>query len=436
MLKLYKEHPEFDEFTKFDTKTGKLVSITGEEFKAFLPEDFSTEMASEEPIQKIETEDATIFMGETSGTHTKFPRRIYFQITRNCNLECSYCFIKAKKGAPDVPTKSIFEIAEFMGQYGLLEVRLTGGEPTIHPDFFDIVHKFKQEGIYVSVATNGLWGRKMRDELSKEEHLWIICSIDGPKEIHERYRPGTFNKIMENLKTLKNRNPSVRIRLTTVLTRENMNHIYDLGAVCQAVDAESITVIPLRPQVRDPNMVHQMVKGCEFKRVIEDLIRATEDYGIEFTTTMETNYKDKIFKDPIVRKRSSCAAGREATNLDYNAAVEEFQLYACSYSPAADLEALPVIRSPFLAGTFHVGNISKFLDIWRDDIAWQLFRDLSIRSEVCQVCKYLKGHQCTGSCPIQNVDLTKINVSNSVLEQLAKQIRGTSEWYCYQTLDK
>ena len=40
MLKLYKEHPEFDEFTKFDTETGKLVAITEEEFKLFLPEDF------------------------------------------------------------------------------------------------------------------------------------------------------------------------------------------------------------------------------------------------------------------------------------------------------------------------------------------------------------------------------------------------------------
>jgi len=318
----------------------------------------------------------------------------------------------------------------------LMEVRLTGGEPTIHIDFTEIMHKFKQEGVYVSVATNGLWSKRVRDSLFEEEHLWVICSVDGPKDIHEKYRPGTFDKIISNLRALKDKNPSSRIRLNTVLTRENMNHIYDLGAVCQAVDAESITVIPLRPQVRDPNIVNRMVKGYEFEGVIKDLIRATEDFGIKFTTTMETDYKEKIYSDPIVRKRSSCAAGREATNLDYNPTTEEFQVYACSYSPASDLQALQAIRDPFLAGNFHRKEVSNFLDIWRDEAAWQLYRDLSIMSERCQKCEYLARHQCTGSCHIQNVDISKIDASKNVQDQLARLIRGTSEWYCYQTLDQ
>ena len=38
---------------------------------------------------------------------------------------------------------------------------------------------------------------------------------------------------------------------------------------------------------------------------------------------METDYKDEIYRDPIVRKKSSCAAGREATNLDYDAKRQE-----------------------------------------------------------------------------------------------------------------
>ncbi len=436
MIKLYHEDTEFDEFTKFNTKTGKLETITNAEFVKHLPADLSQSNIINEPIQKIEHNGNIIFTGEKPSTHTRFPRRIYFQITRNCNLECNYCFIKAEKGAADVPTESVYKVAEFMGQNGLMEVRLTGGEPTVHPDFLNIMHKFKQEGVYVSVATNGIWSNKIRDAFTKEENLWVICSIDGPKEIHNKYRPDTFDKIIENLKILKDKNPTSRIRLTTVLTRDNMNYVYDLGHICKEVQAESITVIPLRPQVRDPNIISNMVKGYEFKGVIEDLIRATNDFGIKFTTTMETDYKDKIFKDPIVRKRSSCAAGREATNLDYNAATGEFQVYACSYSPASDLKALEALRKPFLAGTFKKENVSEFLNIWRNENAWKLFRELTIRSEGCLKCDYLARHQCTGSCAIQNIDISKIEVSKDVLDQLTKQIRGTSEWYCYQNLDK
>lgn len=433
MLKIYQEHPEFDQYTKFDTETGRLTTITGKEFEYFLPDDFS-KIRNKNPIQKIENKDTVIFLGETPETHTRFPRRIYFQITRKCNLLCDYCFIKAGKGAPDVPTSAIMNIAEFMGNNGLMEVRLTGGEPTVHPDFFAVMHKFKEKGVYVSVATNGTWDKRTLDALCEEKYLWVICSVDGNKKTHDRYRPDTFDRIIRNLRCLKGKNPSTRIRLTTVLTRENKNQMYELGEICASVGAESITVIPLRPQVRKPVMKSDMVKAEEFKEVIEDLVKAKHKFGIPFTTTMETDYKEEIYKDPIVRKRSSCAAGREATNLDYDAKKKEFIVYACSYSPASDLTAHPALRSPFLAGCFTDENIDFFGDLWRNEAVWKIYRDLYIRSQNCKECSYLVNHQCTGSCPIQNIDYSSINVTKDVLSQLKHQITQTGEWYCYKKI--
>lgn len=436
MLKLYKEHPEFDEFTQFNTETGRLVTITKEEFKRFLPNGFSDQTEDGTPITSIRGKDTVLFLGETPESHVRFPRRVYFQITRNCNLQCDYCFIRAKHGGSHVPTPAIMQVAEFMGQHGLMEVRLTGGEPTTHPDFMEVMHTFKKEGIYVSLATNGLWNKHTLDALCEEKYLWVICSVDGNRDTHNRYRPGTFDKIVANLQQLKERNPTSRIRLTTVLTQENKNQMYDLGDVCTSVGAESITVIPLRPQVRDDAIKAEMVTAREFREVIEDLIRAKERFGIPFTTTMETDYKGQMYRDPIVRKRSSCAAGREATNLDYDAEHGQFIVYGCSYSPASDLFANPAIRHPFLAGSFLEDNVGSFLDIWRDDKAWKVYRDLSIRSKDCKDCAYLARHQCTGSCPIQNIDYSRINAGKDVLSQLRKQITGTSEWYCYTKMER
>ncbi len=438
MFKLYREHPEFDEFTKFDTETGRLVTINEDEFRGFLPDKISDQIKDESHhgIQRIEGNNAILFLGETPETHTRFPRRIYFQITRNCNLSCDYCFIEAEKGAPHIPTSAIMDVATFMGKNGLTEVRLTGGEPTTHPDFFDIVHKFQDEDIYVSVATNGIMNQKTLDRLCEEQNLWLICSVDGNREIHNRYRPNTFDTIIKNLRYLKDRNPSMRLRLTTVLTKENKNQMYELGKICKSVDAESITVIPLRPQVRDQKIKGDMVTAEEFRSVIENLVETREKLGIKFTTTIETDYIEKIYKDPIVRKRSSCAAGREATNLDYDAETGEFLVYGCSYSPASDLKASPEIRKPFLSGTFSHNDIEKFLDIWKDEYAWTLFRDLSLKSEDCKECEYSTKHQCTGSCPIQNIDYSRISANENVLMQLKDQIQHTSEWYCYKKIMK
>ncbi len=434
MIRLFKEHPEFDEFTSFDTKTGKLDAITEQEFKSFLPLDFKEKSVNEQPIQRIETSDRTIFTGETSQTHTRFPRRIYFQITRYCNLECPTCFIKAGKDGAHVPTKSVMDIAEFMGRNGLIEVRLTGGEPTTHPDFFEIMHKFKQENVYASVASNGVISSRTLDRLCEEENLWLICSIDGNRETHNRYRPNTFDQILKNLKYLKSKNPQTRLRLTTVLTKENKGQMYELGEITKYLDAESITVIPLRPQVRDLRMKEDMVTAQEFKQVIEDLVMVKEKLGVKVTTTMETDYKNKIYADPVFRKRSSCAAGREGTNLDYDAKKNEFVVYGCSYSPAVDLMADAKIRKPFLAGTFPANKPEEFLDLWRNDSLWTIFRDLNIKSKDCKSCGYFSKHQCVGSCPIQNVDYGSLQVGKDVLEQLKEQIDHTSEWYCYKKI--
>lgn len=429
MFRLYKESPEFGEFSKFDTETGRLSDINENEFNRFLPEGFKPDG---KPIQRIEGEGATLFSGETPKTHTRFPRRIYFQITRNCTLECPACFIKAERGGDHVPTSSIMEIARFMGRHGLMEVRLTGGEPTTHPDFFKILHKFQEENVYVSVATNGVLDQGTLDALCDERNLWVICSVDGNRETHNRYRPNTFDGIIRNLKYLKKKNPSLRLRLTTVLTRENKNQMHELGEICKSVDAESITVIPLRPQVRDSKIMDEMITGEEFKQVIESLIETKEKLGIRFTTTIETDYKTKIYGDPVFKKRSSCAAGREGANLDYDAGKKEFLVYGCSYAPVSDLEADAALKKPFLAGSFSSDNISSFLDIWRDDGAWTIFRDLSLKSGDCIKCEYYSKHQCVGSCPIQNIDYSCIDINEDLLEQLKSQIWRTSEWYCYK----
>jgi radical SAM protein with 4Fe4S-binding SPASM domain len=430
--KIYREHPVFDEFTEFDLETGTLESISGDRFAQAMLANIRPHSGTEPSIQRFDDGEFTVFTGERSPTHTRFPRRIYFQITRNCNLECSYCFIKARSGLSHVPVQDITEIARYMGKNGLMEVRLTGGEPTTHPGFLSIVDVFQENGVYVSVATNGIMSRKVLDGLAERENLWVICSVEGAREKHNHFRPGTFDAIMSNLGYLKEKNPEIRLRLTTVLTRTNKDQMLELGKIVKSLDAESITVIPLRPQVRSPQVLEDMVDAQEFGQVIQDLVHVSEMLGINVTTTIETHYADKIWHDPVVRKRSSCAAGREATNLDYDANRGVFFVYGCSYSPAPDLDAPKEIRRPFVAGEFSIDEMSDFYHIWQNDRLWAVYRDPSFKSRECQSCEYLLNYQCVGSCPIQNVDYSKIDADEDVLVQLKDQLTRTAEWYCYK----
>ncbi len=435
MYRFYTESPEFHEFSKFDTGKGRLEKLSRNEFENILPEGMKIENLPTEGVHKFDIREGTIFAGEIPERHTRFPRRIYFQITRNCNLGCPYCYIEAGPGKGDVPTKVAINVAQHTGRKGLMEVRLTGGEPTTHPDFFPILDAFRENDVYVSVATNGLVNKKTLDGLAERKNLWVICSVDGNRETHNVYRPGSFDKILRNMRYLKDKEPEVRLRLTTTLTKQNMGQMYELGEICKYLDAESITVIPLRPKVRKEYMKDEMVTAPEFRNVIEDLIEVQDKLGVKFTTTIETKYAKKIYRDPVFTKKFSCAAGREGTNLDYDKKRGVFVLYGCSYSPATDFEAEPEIRRPFVGGEFGVDDIDKFMEIWRDDSLWAIYRDDSFKHPECiKDCEYYAKHQCVGSCPIQNVNYDKINASSDVLGQLKAQLNKNAEWYCYKNI--
>lgn len=433
-LRYYREDPIFDAYACFDTAAGRLTAVTTDEFARAAATANRRTAGTADGIERSDGPGVTVFTGTTRETSTRFPRRIYFQITRNCNLRCPYCFLKSRPGLPHVPAEAVLPMAAFLGHSGLMEVRLTGGEPTTHPDFFAILDEFRARDVYVSVATNGLLSQQVLDGLAERQNLWLICSVDGNRETHNRYRPDLFDRIMGNLRYLKQKSPAIRLRLTAVLTRRNKDQIRDLAEIARAVDAESVTVIPLRPQVRDPSVKDEMVTAAEFRRVLEAMVEASEQLGVRMTTTLATDFESRIHPDPIVRKRGASAAGREATNLDYDVGRGTFLVYGCSYSPAPDLDSPAAIRRPFLAGEFPADRPEELLRVWRDDAAWAIYRDNSFKSADCQQCGYYTRLQCVGSCPIQNVDYESIDVDADVVEQLRTQLSQTAGWYCYKRL--
>lgn len=414
MIRLYKEREEFGRYNQYNTETGVLSQISESKYN--------------ELKKYISSSD--IFEG-VSETHTLFPRRIYFQITRRCNLLCPYCFIKANSTEKDLPIDVIWEIIPYLGNNGLMEVRLTGGEPTLVKEFPEIIEEFQKHKVYVSVATNGLWSDEILNYFCYKKDIWLIVSIDGNREIHNKYRKDSYDKIVNNLIYLREHNPYIRLRLNTVLTTETLPTIESVFDVAKRVQAESITFIPLRPQVRSDDIKENFLRPAEFKSAIEQMIKFKKLYNVNFTTTIETSYKEEILPDKIFRKASSCAAGREGANLDYNYNIKEFMMYGCSYSPASDISADEKIRGPFLAGNFSFDEIEKLEQIWNDDSCWILFRDLTFKSDDCYKCNYYKK-RCTGSCPIQNINFDFINIEKNILEQLQLQMKKNGEWYCYK----
>jgi MoaA/NifB/PqqE/SkfB family radical SAM enzyme len=139
--------------------------------------------------------------------HLSNPLYITFQVTDNCNLKCRFCNyynttsdrVKLSKyGNMDLKLfkKCIDEIE------GKPLIAITGGEPTIHPDIYEMISIIKKKGLLCSMVTNGTLLKSSCDRLVNSGVDFLAISIDGVGGTHDKVRgvKGTFSLAIEGIK--------------------------------------------------------------------------------------------------------------------------------------------------------------------------------------------------------------------------------------------
>lgn len=117
-------------------------------------------------------------------------RKALVQINEDCNLGCAHCFVSATKVGAAMPLDQIVELViPRLAEARVRRVTLTGGEPTIHPDFLPIVEAFRVAGMDVGICTNAT--KLDDDQIAELARLGVHCnvSLDGfARESHGRFR--------------------------------------------------------------------------------------------------------------------------------------------------------------------------------------------------------------------------------------------------------
>jgi radical SAM protein with 4Fe4S-binding SPASM domain len=289
----------------------------------------------------------------------------------------------------------ILDVLDQLNSLGTFEIRLTGGEPTEHPDFQRIVDFAKQRGFYLSLGTNGVYSGAKRSWVYDSGIDWFIVSLDGDETVNDRVRgPGTYQQVVRTLQDLSHR-PHLRVRLNVVVARHNVGSLADLARLADEHGVESINLIPLRPYGRSvQTMVGDMFDQHDFYAFIRQIQVLRARFRVKFITTLDLlDPEATTSHDPIVQKKYTCAAGVEAAVIGATGDV-----YGCSYSPASfpdspDIEG----RRLFVAGNLRNDSLK---DIWLDSSRWSVFRRLDVyKNTRCQTCAHYRV-RCVGSCPI------------------------------------
>jgi len=203
---------------------------------------------------------------------------LYFYLTEGCNLRCRHCWIDPKYTTPNKPTSHLSfdtfsRIIEEAIPLGLRGVKLTGGEPLLHPEFPRFLLFLREKGMELTVETNGT--------LLTEEIAWILAdfpqltvsvSLDGArKETNDLIRgiEGAFTLALKGIEILVSKN--IRPQIICTVMKWNLGEIPELITLARNLGASSVKINCLQPIARG----EQLYK-CGLGISVEEILSLSE----------------------------------------------------------------------------------------------------------------------------------------------------------------
>ena len=160
----------------------------------------------------------------------KSPFFILWYVTRNCNCRCSFCNLDLE--GTDLNTKQAKDVALQIGRSNTCVVALSGGEPFIREEIFDIIKILRKYKKFVSINTNGLLLEAYCDKIISLGIEQLEISVDSHlPQIHDRFRnrKGAFEKVIRGIETLRKKRRGERpfIAVRAVIAKENFKQLGD-----------------------------------------------------------------------------------------------------------------------------------------------------------------------------------------------------------------
>lgn len=234
-------------------------------------------------------------------TQTKIPNSrvprlssIYFYLSSYCNLNCSHCWISPeyinKSEAPEeAPFSLLKDIIDQALPLGLRAIKITGGEPFLNSNIFQLIAYASSKKLTIKIETNATLIDERRAKFLKENSVQqVAVSLDGPnREIHEiiRRRKGCFGKAIEGINALKKCGLHVQVIMS--LCKYNSDYMEDTINLAEKYCANSFKInhisnVSRGELLRNKGMTLNVSDYIEFNKRIEQEIQPRHKIRIIF----------------------------------------------------------------------------------------------------------------------------------------------------------
>ncbi len=300
---------------------------------------------------------------------------VIWNLIRRCNLRCKHCYSTSldMDFKDELNTEQIKATIDDLKVANVPVLILSGGEPLMRPDIFEITAYAKAKGFYVALSTNGtLINESNIEKIKQADYQYVGISVDGLEEFHDEFRQqkGSFKTSMHAIKLCKEAGIKVGMRLC--LTRENFADLPAMLDLMEEYEVDKFYLSHLNYSGRGKRNAEQDAMFRMTKEAMALLFERAYSHieqGIETDFVTGNNDADGVYLLKwVTEKFASISTG------NYQQRIENLKQRLINWGGNASGVNVANIDN---TGTIHpdtywwnhpIGNVKeqKFSDVWKN----------------------------------------------------------------------
>ncbi|KRF19058.1 mycofactocin radical SAM maturase [Nocardioides sp. Soil797] len=303
------------------------------------------------------------------------PICLTWELTYACNLACLHCLSSSGRRDPDeLSTEECKALIDEFERMQIFYINIGGGEPTVRPDFWELLDYAVDHHVGVKFSTNGFRINEERAaKLAATDYVDVQISLDGATaEVNDAVRgAGTYDAAMRAMTNMQNAGMK-DFKISVVCTRHNIPQLDEFKAIADKYGAQ-LRLTRLRPSGRGADVWDDLHPLPEQQRELYDWLIANGDKVL----TGDSFFHLSAYGEALPGL-NLCGAGR----------------VVCLVDPVGDVYACPFA----IHDTFKAGNVRSeggFDTVWKTS---DLFLDLRNPQTGGACTKCSAFDSCRGGC--------------------------------------
>lgn len=313
-------------------------------------------------------------------------RLVAWETTRNCNLNCVHCRAAATCGPYDgeLDTPAALALLDQIAEVAKPIIILTGGEPLLRKDIFDIAKYGHDKGMRMVMSPNGtLVNQEMAKKMAASGIQRISVSLDGATaESHDSFRgvKGAYDGALQGIQNAKE--AGIEFQINTTITKTNLDQIPEILALAEALGAAAHHIFLLVPTGRGKYIVDKEINAQEYERTLNWFYDQRNKTSLQLKATCAPHYYR------ILRQR----AREVGETVTFESHGLDAVTRGCLAGTGFCFVSHRGIVQPCGFLDLNCGDVTQtsFSEIWKNSDHFKKLRDMNALEDKCGYCEYRK----------------------------------------------